>query len=187
MPTAPHPGAFGVQRKHHVHEGVDLYVPDGTAVRAVEDGEVVAVEVFTGPDANPPSPWWRETEALLVSGASGVVVYGEIQPAALVTAGVRVARGEVIGYVRQVLRKDKGRPLSMLHLELHEHGMRSTEEWIQERPAGLLDPTQHLERAYAWPYGPTSFHEDCCVLRSGSSYCDCKASAADDEDHGRGI
>lgn len=141
-----HPGAFGFVRANHVHEGVDLYCPDGTPVRAVEDGVIVAVIAFTGPSAVPPSPWWHDTLAILVEGASGVVVYGEVGIGTGIREGVRVGAGETIGHVRRVLVKDKGRPTSMLHLELHEHGTRDAFEWTVEngRPASLLDPTERL-------------------------------------------
>ncbi len=151
LPVGSHPGAFGVKRKNHIHEGIDLYVPEGTPVRAVEDGIVVALEKFTGTEATPPSPWWMDTEALLVEGASGVVVYGEIT--SIREPGYEVKAGDLLGYVIQVLKKDKGRPMSMLHLELHEHGTRQTSEWLDEKPASLLDPTPHflLPLSYVLP------------------------------------
>jgi hypothetical protein len=139
-----HPGAFGYVRRNHVHEGVDLYCEDGTVVRAVEDGTIVAIIPFTGGHATPPSPWWRDTWAVLVEGSSGVVVYGEITPYGQI--GDTVLAGWTVGHVAQVLTKDKGRPMSMLHLELHDHGTRDAYEWTEEsgRPASLLDPTPHL-------------------------------------------
>ena len=146
LPLSPHPGAFGVQRKHHVHEGVDLYCPAGTAVCAVEQGTTVAIIPFTGPEADPPSPWWQNTWAVLVEGESGVVVYGELfKPNRGV--GELIRQGEEVGAVKQVLLKDKGYSMSMLHLELHELGTRTTFDWINERPKSLLDPTPFLESA----------------------------------------
>lgn len=141
-----HPGAFGTVRANHVHEGVDLYCPDGTPVCAVEDGVVVAVIAFTGRSAEPPSPWWHDTQAILIEGESGVVVYGEVGIGTGIREGVRVGAGETIGHVRQVLTKDKGRPMSMIHLELHEKGTRDAYEWTLEtgRPPSLLDPTPLL-------------------------------------------
>jgi murein DD-endopeptidase MepM/ murein hydrolase activator NlpD len=141
-----HPGAFGFVRANHVHEGVDLYCPEGTTVHAVEDGVVVAVIPFTGPSAEPPSPWWHDTLAVLVEGASGVVVYGEVDIGTGLRVGTRLAAGEAFAHVVRVLRRDKGRPASMLHLELHEPGTRDAYEWTQEggRPESLLDPTTHL-------------------------------------------
>jgi hypothetical protein len=37
-----------------------------------------------------------------------------------------------------------------------------------------------------WPYGPPDHHEVCCVLHTGGLFCDCKASAADDDAWGVG-
>lgn len=142
LPLAPHPGAFGVRRANHTHEGLDMYAPHGTPVFAVEAGVVVAVKPFTGPHAG--LPWWLDTWAVFVEGPSGVVVYGEVEP--VVAAGAPVAAGQTIGTVSTVLAKDKGRPRAMLHLELHVAGSRVAPEWLvhDERPAQLLDPTPYL-------------------------------------------
>lgn len=144
LPLAPHPGAYGVQRQNHVHEGVDLYCPAGTAVCAVEAGEVVAVMPFTGAQAG--SDWWENTDAVLIEGQSGVVVYGEIAPVCKI--GQRVAAGDVIGHVVTVLKKDKGRPMAMLHLELHKPGTRDAPEWpsMDTKPETLCDPTPYLRQ-----------------------------------------
>jgi murein DD-endopeptidase MepM/ murein hydrolase activator NlpD len=142
LPVAPHPGAFGVRRANHTHEGVDLYAPHGMPVVAVETGVVVAVKPFTGPHAG--LPWWLDTWAVLVEGPSGVVVYGEVAPS--VVEGGTVRAGAQLGTVSTVLAKDKGRPRAMLHLELHVAGSRVAPEWLEhdQRPAVLLDPTSFL-------------------------------------------
>lgn len=142
LPLAPHPGAYGVARQHHRHEGVDFYCAEGTPVHAVEDGVVVRVLAFTGPKAD--SPWWHDTDAVLVEGVSGVVLYGELAPT--VKEGAHVVAGQVIGHIVQVLREDKGRPMSMLHLELHAAGTRDCYEWTDAtgKPPTLQDPTPYL-------------------------------------------
>ena len=142
LPLPPHPGAYGVQRQAHVHEGLDLYAPQGTPVLAVEPGVVVQVRQFTGPEVG--SPWWLKTYAVWVAGPSGVVLYGEVAPH--VKAGQAVAAGEVLGVVTRVLRKNKGRPMSMLHLELHVANSREAPEWLRlaEKPEVLRDPTPFL-------------------------------------------
>jgi hypothetical protein len=144
LPIGDHVGAFGVERKNHIHEGVDLYAPRGTPVSAVEAGEVVAVFPFTGPLAQ--SPWWLDTECVLIEGPSGVVAYGEIEVSGRMVPGAQVYIGDHVGYVMRVLKEDKGRPTSMLHLELHQRGTRSCPPWYREqgRPATLLDPTPKL-------------------------------------------
>jgi murein DD-endopeptidase MepM/ murein hydrolase activator NlpD len=144
LPLAPHPGAFAVRRKHHTHEGIDLYVPEGTSITAVEDGEVVAVKPFTGPAAGPTLTHWLDTQAVFVEGASGVVVYGELVPR--VAVGERIVAGALLGHATTVLAKDKGRPRCMLHMEVHSPSSRAAPEWLvhEERPAVLRDPTPYL-------------------------------------------
>lgn len=144
VPTPGHPGSFGYVRKNHVHEGIDLYCQDGTPVRTVEAGKIVARFPFTGPLAG--SPWWLDTECIMVEGASGVVLYGEITPLWYLKVGQTVSAHEHIGNVTRVLAKDKGRPMSMLHLELHARGATFGPAWDIDQPAPvtLRDPTPYL-------------------------------------------
>lgn len=140
IPVGNHPGAFGVQRKHSRHTGVDLYAPLDARVRAVESGRVIAVEHFTGPQDN--SPWWENTDCVLVEGASGTICYGEIDP--WVKVGDLVSKDEVIASVLRVLKEGKERPdipghmPSMLHMELYPS------EHFNDQ---LLDPTPFLINA----------------------------------------
>lgn len=150
-PALPPPhGRFGAIRKHDVHLGVDLYAPVGHPVVAVEAGEVVAVVDFTGPLAG--CPWWHGTRAVMVEGASGVFLYGEVME--FVFVGDQVAEGDIVGHVKRVLRRDKGLPTSMLHLELYKSGTRTCCE-LQERdvpyPSNILDPTPSLMPFIALP------------------------------------
>jgi hypothetical protein len=147
IPVGTHPGAFGVGRTHDFHTGVDLYCSPDTEVFAVETGVVVGKERFTGQQAG--SPWWDDTEAILVEGPSGVVLYGEI--CGHVILGQEVRPGSRIGFTRTVLKKDKGRPMCMLHIELYEHGTTESVWWKrdQNKPANLLDPTEKLLYAFA--------------------------------------
>jgi len=150
IPLVQHPGAFGVVRKNHIHEGVDLYGQPGDAVLAMEAGTVVARQPFTGVAAD--SPWWGDTECILVEGASGVLNYGELTARADLTIGSAVAAGEVLGRLATVLLKDKGRPRTMLHLERYVTGTRQPlKEWSldQAQPSGLRDPTALLLQATA--------------------------------------
>lgn len=148
VPVPPAPGSFGVRRKLDTHTGVDLYAPIGTEVVAVEDGTVVAVLPFTGARAG--SGWWRETDAVLVEGASGVVLYGEISPS--LSPGQALSAGSLIGSVKRVLMGEArpeipGHLPSMLHLELYRKGVREPVWWkTEERPPDLLDPTPFLRR-----------------------------------------
>jgi len=141
VPIFPHLGAFAVQRKFHNHEGVDLYAPEGTSVYPVEPGTIVAIDNFTGPAVG--SPWWNDTMCVLIEGKSGVVVYGEITPNQSLHIGQEITPDKEIGKIKQVLKKDKGRPMSMLHIELHVPGTQESVEWTvgSKKPESLLDPT----------------------------------------------
>ena len=147
LPVLDHPGAFAVKRKFDIHTGVDLYCAHGNEVYAVEDGIVVATEIYTGPNAE--SPWWNETYAVLVEGESGVVCYGEIEIAEDIRVGSPIEKGQHIGNVLTVLKRYKGRPTTMLHFELYEHGTTESVWWRlgQEKPANLLDPSSKLDKA----------------------------------------
>jgi hypothetical protein len=160
IPQDDHPGAFGAVRKFDVHTGVDLYCDEGSPVCAVEDGEIIAIEEFTGPNAE--SPWWHETLAVLVRGVSGVVCYGEVSIGFLpglekppyLKIGEHIERGDLIGWSKQVLKKDKGKPMCMLHLELYtpktgetvwwRKGGEKANWWKETKPPCLLDPTPYL-------------------------------------------
>ncbi len=162
LPVGEHPGAFSVRRRHHIHEGVDLYCPEGTPVSAVEEGVVLAVMPFTGPRAG--LPWWLDTDVVLVEGPSGVVAYGELIPQ--VRVGAKVCAGELIGHVTRVLRNDKGRPTSMLHLELHSRGASRCSDWSLDspRPHTLRDPTPHLLRCCELPVLQEAVQPESAVL-----------------------
>ena len=146
LPDAP--GLFGAHRRYDRHTGVDLYADRGTTVVAVESGVVVLVEGFTGPSAPDPTPWWHDTEVVLVEGPSGVVVYGEL--AASVQKGQVVAAESIIGRIKtSLLRVFKGRPMTMLHLELMRPGSQNPVWWrsTETQPSVLLDPTPQLVEA----------------------------------------
>lgn len=145
IPLHPHPGSFSRERKNHIHEGVDLYCEKGDSVFAIEDGVIVKIKPFTGTLIS--SPWWNDTWCVLIEGKTGVFNYGEIIPNENLKEGMSIKEGEVIGTIETVLKKDKGRPMNMLHLELYKHGTKDAIlEWAlnQEKPEQLLDPTQTL-------------------------------------------
>lgn len=145
IPLNPHPGSFAQRRKNHIHEGVDLYCQKDDEVLAMEDGVVIKIKNFTGAVVN--SPWWNDTWFVLVEGKTGVFNYGEIIPNENLKEGMFIKEGHVIGKVETVLKNDKGRPMSMLHLELYQHGTTDAIiEWAldEKKPIQLLDPTDFL-------------------------------------------
>lgn len=146
IPKDGEPGAFGTIRKHHIHEGVDLYAPEGTPVHSIEQGIILHIGDFTGVNTN--SPWWNDTKCVMILGPHGVFNYGEIEPDPSLKEMDEVAPGQVIGVVKQVLKNDKGAPMSMLHLEQYTFGScKPIKEWSLGTPLpdNLIDPTATLE------------------------------------------
>jgi hypothetical protein len=143
-----YPGTFGAVRKFDIHSGVDLYCEIGDKIVAVEDGIVGEVAPFTGKQTG--TPWWNDTEAVLVHGKSGVVVYGEVK--SLVKPDEEVKAGQVIAEIEiPVLTEFRGRPTCMLHLELLDYEKIGNKDWLDhdwkldhEKPEELLDPTDKL-------------------------------------------
>lgn len=151
IPFNPHPGAFGFKRKDSRHTGVDLYADDGSHVFAMEPGIVVSVEHFTGEWDN--SPWWNNTDCILVEGKSGVICYGEVTTNLKV--GDKVYRGQHIANVKRVIKEGREHPEitgwkpSMLHLELYKPGRHFASAGFDSEI--LLDPTDMLINSYGAP------------------------------------
>lgn len=147
VPIYPHPGAFKASRKHEVHTGVDLYVPENTIVTTIEAGEIVNIVKFTGEHAG--LPWWENTWAVLVKGRTGVIVYGEIQPSRQLKVGDRVGSGMPIGSVIPVIKNIKDTTISptMLHVELLAHYRTEEAPMVKNNlqfPSFVYDPTMLL-------------------------------------------
>ena len=147
IPCCLHHGAFFVKRKFDVHTGVDLYAPEGTKVYSIEDGEIVKIRPYTGKFAG--TDFWNETWSIEVEGHTGIISYGEIKPLNGLAAGDRVTAGFPLGHVMKVLKEDKGKPTSMLHVAVHTHGwkhlIKDQEDPEQESFYDLqIDPTMLL-------------------------------------------
>lgn len=143
IPINPHPGSFGYVRKNHIHEGIDLYAEEGDEVLAIEDGVVISIIPFTGEIAN--SPWWNNTYSMFVKHKDYILNYGELIPVEGLKSGDVIEAGQVIGNIRTVLLKDKGRPMAMLHLEMYTiDAIEPLKEWPlnTDKPSFLLNPTE---------------------------------------------
>lgn len=141
-------GDFAFRRSFYYHPGIDLYCPDHTIVQAIEEGTVVHMEDFTGPQANPPSPWWLPTRSILIEGVSGVLGYCEMEPYTHLKVGHHIFEGEALGLVVPVLKKDKGNGTTMLHFERYLSGSKEHVTWVLDThmPASLKNPRKLLER-----------------------------------------
>lgn len=148
VPIGEHPGSFSYQRKNHIHEGVDLYCESEDEVVAIEYGEVIKIMPFTGEQVG--SPWWNETWSILVKHNSFYINYGELTPSNSISVGSILNEGDVLGYIKTVLKKDKGRPMTMLHIEMYDINSPLVEipikSWNlgQKKPKYLIDPTECL-------------------------------------------
>jgi murein DD-endopeptidase MepM/ murein hydrolase activator NlpD len=138
-------GKFGAIRKYDIHTGVDIYMHEGSPVHSIEDGVVVSVVDFTGQEAG--SPWWNDTKAVMIEDScNGVILYGELSTDCVV--GQKISKGDLVGKIVRVLKNDKGKPTSMLHLELYKAGTKEPVWWRlnEAKPDCLLDPTHLVEK-----------------------------------------
>lgn len=150
IPLGVHPGAFATIRKNHIHEGVDIYCNEGDEVIAVEDGILLSITPFTGAKVN--SPWWEDTFSIMVKHKNFTINYGEVIPNGLLKVGQHICEGQTLGTVKRVLKKNKGRPMSMLHMEMYHnfYGEDEIVEPIKEwslglaKPAFLMNPSAYL-------------------------------------------
>jgi murein DD-endopeptidase MepM/ murein hydrolase activator NlpD len=141
-------GDFAYRRSFYHHPGIDIYCDNNQEVLAIEDGVVVNLEVFTGPMATPPSPWWNETHSILIEGSSGVLGYCELTPVPHIKTGVHIKAGDVIAHITPVLKKDKGNGTTMLHFEQYEFNTREHVTWVldSEKPKELMNPRDLLQK-----------------------------------------
>jgi Peptidase family M23 len=77
----------------HFHTGLDIGIGTGTPVRAADAGTVVLATTNTGPDGKPVG---YGTYVLIYHGGNLFTLYGHLSQLG-VTAGQRVATGQVIG------------------------------------------------------------------------------------------
>ncbi len=150
IPELPCPGAFAAVRKYDIHTGVDLYCMEGSLVKAMYDGVVTAILPFTGALAE--SPWWHDTEAIMIYSRSlnQTILYGEVRPHVCLRVGDLIPVGTIIGEVARVLKTDKGvvPSTTMLHMELYEGRISDCVWWKhnETQPTGLLDVSHILRK-----------------------------------------
>jgi hypothetical protein len=130
---------FGAYRSEsRLHAGCDLLAPEGTEVLAIDNGTVI----------QGPYEFYDVVYALEVKHDSGIVVrYGEILQSVPrgISAGARVSRGQVIGYVGLMTSGS-----SMVHFEMYKgtvNGALTTGSGPYRRRSDLMDPTAFLDSA----------------------------------------
>lgn len=141
-------GDFGFRRSFYHHPGIDLYCQENQEVVAIENGIVVHIENFTGPNAEPSSPWWNETFSILIEGVSGVLGYCELKPLDHIKIGLNITEGESIAEIVPVLKKDKGNGTTMLHFEHYEKQTKNHVTWLldNQKPSELINPRELLDK-----------------------------------------
>lgn len=152
FPSEKHPGCFGFKRKHHYHEGIDFYVPLGHRIYSGWDGQIVSVFQLTGAAVG--SDWWEDSWACMIQSDSYYWMLGELSfETIIVHPGENIRKGQFIGCVGKVLKKDKGRPQTMLHLQCHTLNSQQ-DDWAalwsdyKQKPNGLIDPTVCLMQSW---------------------------------------
>lgn len=138
-PTGQTQRRFGASREGaRLHAGIDLPLPSGSPVVAMDDGIVLGI-----------LPGYVGLDAVAVDhpGLGVVVVYAEFARGAATIVGARVRRGGALG---QSAASAYG---SMLHVETWERSRppAAFTAWpaAGPRPSGLLDPTRMLLQARA--------------------------------------
>jgi len=161
LPALNGVGDFASRRSFYHHPGVDIYCDFGQEVVAIEDGIVTNIEFFTGPNAEPTSPWWNETQSIMIEGESGALGYCELEVYFNIEIGQHVHKGQRIGSVVPVLKKDKGNGTTMLHFEKYIPGTKEHVTWVldKEMPGTLLNPRPYLEKIMQNPTLVRGLHD----------------------------
>ncbi len=140
------PRYFGSGRSGgRLHGATDLYVPFGTKIRAIADGEVI----------DSPYYFYDGTNALEVwHPGVGVVRYGEISMVKTVPMrpGQKVKAGEHIAYVGLL----DSLQMAMLHFELfgeQARGQNLSGGGPYRRNPALKDPTPLIDKLYKQTFG----------------------------------
>lgn len=143
LPSLESQNCFGAKRKHDYHTGVDLFCEENDEVYSMYDGIVTSVIEFTGYSE---SPWWNDTLAVMVyhPEIQKTFLYGEILTK--IKVGRTVKAGQEIGRVKTVLKKDKGKPMTMLHMECYKGLQNNAVWWYHDKkcPNNLEDITKYL-------------------------------------------
>jgi murein DD-endopeptidase MepM/ murein hydrolase activator NlpD len=162
IPVSGQPGSFWEDRGDRHHAGVDMYAPELSDVIAIEDGEVVEVKVFSGPEM---IHYWNVTYSIFIKNSEGKFLrYAELHDA-VVKEGDHVQGGQLVGHVGAILNLDKinetspeyvqklkkkGLP-AMLHFEIYTQIPNNKIKYMggnyfhNEQPADLVDPTPYLQ------------------------------------------
>jgi len=163
LPTDKTAGGFLEDRGDRIHCGIDIHVPKGSKIFAIEKGVVVNSSLFTSPKI---IPYWNDTYQLIIKSSSGLFYrYAELEQP-IIQRGQYINAGDLIGLVSQVLNPIKvsnecpeyiqrlaieGKN-SMLHLEVYDiepiqSPLYLGGNWFEKTPPnGLINPLSILKR-----------------------------------------
>lgn len=157
MPQYNETGSFGAIRDDKIHTGVDLYCSDSSCVHPVEPGEIVDIGMFTNDSVA--TPWFNNTQYVMIKGNSGYVLYGGIEVDSDLEIGdyidgdgCRCLSDMCFGTVKSIF-KDKNQQTkirnyssSRLHIELYKKQPKNPITWLLNTPRdnNLLDPTPYI-------------------------------------------
>ena len=136
------PAKFGNARPGgRSHAGCDLYVPEGTPVRAVANG-IIRSDL---------SPFYEGTSSIVIDHFFFIVRYGELSFEPPIKDGVysnpmsgEVKEGRILGYVKRT----KPHLPAMLHFEMYsgtaKGPLTDRKHKPTQRRSDLIDPTDFL-------------------------------------------
>lgn len=157
-------GGFLEDRGDRIHCGIDIHVPEGSKVFAIEKGVVINSSLFTSPTL---VSYWFDTYQLIIKASSGRFYrYAELG-APIVQRGQHIKAGVLIGHVGQVLNPmmvSNESPMytkqlikegknTMLHLEMYDiepiqSPLYMGGNWFDKTllPDGLINPYNILKQ-----------------------------------------
>ena len=164
LPINNKPGTFWEDRADRFHCGIDIYSSVGSEVFCIDSGKVVDTGVFT---SNKMLNYWNKTYFVDVKLDNGLFCrYAEMEKIN-VKKDDFLKPGDIIGFVGQVLNKDKidkncpkyiqklahSDNISMLHFELYKDRPIDINDscylggnWFcKDKPDCLLDPLDFLK------------------------------------------
>ncbi len=156
LPRFPEKGSFWESRGDRFHCGIDFYCEESTPVLSCENGYVLEIGTFTGPNI---IYYWDVTYFVLIKSFKYdyILKYAEMKKI-FVSKHQHIKQGQVIGLVGKVINPDKlsifsplyiqriaaSNNCSMLHLELHKFPYIELKPYLGGNYFGLDKPNSLL-------------------------------------------
>lgn len=154
-------GSFWRDRGDRYHCGIDIFAPPGSAVIAIESGQVVDKGIFTSPSHN---RYWNTTSYITIKSSENILYKYASLSQTFIHVGDFIEGGQDIGLIGLVINKFKIAPqtpmfvreyiennlMSMLHLEMYKSPISEVRPYSggnyfgRTKPDSLLDPNVFL-------------------------------------------